>query len=165
MHLDAGTRSGHQGAFKSNDLFLATSPSLCVISLVSVSFMCCKFTTNIFLVDCEDCHTFGILVLSRNTQRWSGTKSQFYLSKSENNKCVFQTVGDRPEYPQQQRRAPQHRTEQPPLVRLYLDELGISSPGHVLTGVVKLVCHVAQHRYPAHGWIILLQETHGIVNK
>ena len=65
----------------------------------------------------------------------------------------------RPEDSQQQWWSPQHRAEQPPLIRLRLDELGVCSPRDVLTGVVQLVGHVGQHRYPAHACVLLLPKT------
>lgn len=64
-----------------------------------------------------------------------------------------------PEDSQQQWGSPQHCAEQPPLIGLHSDELGVGGPGDVFTGVVQLVRYVVQHGYPAHGRVLLLGKT------
>lgn len=55
---------------------------------------------------------------------------------------VWYRQGVPPEYPQKQRGPPQHCGEKPPFFRLHFDELSISCPCNVFTGVIKLVGHV-----------------------
>lgn len=86
-----------------------------------------------------------------------------YFAKQVTNIC-FDFLGiilllSRPEYSQQQRGSPQHRAQQPPLIRLHFNELSVRGPRNVFTGVVQLVGHVAQHRYKAHAGVLLLWKT------
>lgn len=62
-----------------------------------------------------------------------------------------------PEDPQQQGAPPQHRAEQPPLIRPAFDQLSVGGPGDVFARVVELVRHVRQHRYPADAGVLLLK--------
>lgn len=60
---------------------------------------------------------------------------------------------------QKQGRGPEGRAERPPRGRAQGDEMGVSSPGHMLTGVVELVSQVAQYRHEAHKGILVLWAT------
>lgn len=59
--------------------------------------------------------------------------------------------------PQQQRKAPESCTECPPPTWVGMDNFSISSPGHMLTGVIKLVSYVVEDGKPAHCCIFLLK--------
>lgn len=66
-----------------------------------------------------------------------------------------------PGNPQEQGQAPEGRAQRPPPSRVHVEDLGVSSPGNVLTGVVQLVGQVAQDRYTADKDIVFLQDQEG----
>ena len=59
---------------------------------------------------------------------------------------------------QQQGEAPEGRAQCPPPGRVHTEDLGIGSPGDVLTGVVELIRQVAQDGYATDKEVFLLQD-------
>ena len=63
-----------------------------------------------------------------------------------------------PSNPQEQGEAPEGGAQCPPPGRVHVEDLGVSGPGDMLTGVVELVGQVAQDGHAADKHILFLQE-------